>query len=37
MKKREYRIKSHGWKWTLFGGLAMGLIIWAVTILQSAL
>ena len=32
----KYRIPSDGWKWTLFGGLAITLIVLIFAILRGA-
>lgn len=35
--KRDYRIESHGWKWTLFGGLAMIVVVFLLALVKGAL
>ena len=33
----KYRIPSHGWKWTLFGGLAMTVVVLLLALCKGAL
>lgn len=35
--KRDYRIPSDGWKWTLFGGVPMILIMVLMIIAEGVL